>query len=258
MCAFCRVRAARNNREHLLPDWLADVFPSDAPQPHWRTVATPSGHHEKLYRQKPFRAKLGCTCSPCNNGWMSDVENESKSLLTALARSPLSFTLTHDDQERLTRWAYLRLLVAQFAQGADVPNGVPSEHYAYFFEHRSPPSGVQVWIGRRAREGAWPYRFLGLAGELSARREPSPPLGRDVRFNLYQAVLMLGHLVVFYSGRLDGGGPIVHESGVRETLREVWPTGPRIIWPPENPVDSARIAAHFDSRGRYVEWTPTR
>lgn len=252
MCSFCRVAPARKNREHLLPDWLSTVFPSGLPQTHYRRAQTPSGHRDRIYEQRPFRAKTGCTCVSCNTGWMSRIEDESKVLLRSLMRSPLSVVLTRHDQVLLSQWAFLRFLVFQQARG-DGPQAVPDEHYAYVYEHRRPPAGVQIWIGRRAHEGAWPYRFLSLAGEWRpGKPQPREPVG-IADFNIYQAALMVGHLVVYFSGRLDGGAPIVHSADFRDALVEIWPSKPRHVWPPGRQVDSGRLEAMFDMTGRYVD-----
>jgi hypothetical protein len=101
MCAFCRTQPARKNREHVLPDWLADVFSSRDPQMHYRRVQSQDGHHDKVYDQKLFRAKTTCTCGPCNHGWMSDIEGEARTLLPSMMLSSVSFVLTREDQELL-------------------------------------------------------------------------------------------------------------------------------------------------------------
>jgi len=252
MCLFCTVRPARKNREHLLPDWLADDFPDDGPQQHYRRVQTPFGHNDQVYPQRPFRAKTGCTCKECNHGWMSDLETAVNPVLRSLLLTPLIVPLSREAQRQIARWVFLRLLVFQHAQG-EGPKALPPEHYAFVYEHGDPPPGVQMWIGRRAHEGAWPYRYTALSGEWRrGPRQDRPPVTEE-DFNVHQAVLYLGHLVAHVSVVLDGAGRIAQPDAPRAALVEIWPEQRLDYWPPRARVDADRLDALFDMEGRYVD-----
>jgi hypothetical protein len=142
--------------------------------------------------------------------------------------------------------------VFQEASG-QAPRVVPEKQYVDFYEHRRPPSGVQIWIGRRAREGAWPYRFLSLGGDWNANDGQSSEPVAPVDFNVYQSSLMVGYLVVYISGWLDRGGPLVHSADFRAALIEIWPSKPQLAWPPTAQVDYGRLEAMFNMTGRYVD-----
>src|SRR5208337_1074826 len=79
MCMFCDSRAS--TREDAWPLWLVRMFPGSVEV---SVEAEREGNVLKPWRQCGHFAKVKFACGPCNNGWMSDLENEAKPIILSL------------------------------------------------------------------------------------------------------------------------------------------------------------------------------
>ena len=89
-CAFCG-RAA-DSREHLFPDWLRKVLPSEEQMLHFRQIGK-DGATRHEWSSRPFVDKVRFVCSRCNSVWMSLLEQRAQPLLRPpITRTPCAFT----------------------------------------------------------------------------------------------------------------------------------------------------------------------
>ena len=232
-CVFCGA-SEDLNRQHLLPAWLAGVFPnSDEQVMHFRQVGTdPSDRHE--WPKKPFRERSRVVCRTCNEGWMARLEDAAKPLLRPAVRHvPCAFDA--DAQRLAARWALQTCLVLQASQG-DVM--APAEHFAWLREHDEPPPQAAVWIASnyRGRDGALGVNYLQKPVSL---RSDDARLGdqSDVGYLSFLAVgalafVVLGHgfsrrTEIEYAGELGHG------------MLKIWPVAqPVVAWPPRQMMDA--------------------
>src|SRR5260370_9528348 len=73
-CLFCTNNA--NSKEHAWPNWLLRMRKDKNWGPIRRTV---EGLPVKITASA--EVKIKAVCQPCNNGWMSGLETENKSLI---------------------------------------------------------------------------------------------------------------------------------------------------------------------------------
>src|SRR5256884_280586 len=61
----------------------------------------------------PQSGRIRCVCAPCNNGWMSVRQSETKPILIPLLRGE-SFSLHRRAQTTLAAWIAMFTMVAEF------------------------------------------------------------------------------------------------------------------------------------------------
>ena len=98
-----------------------------------------------------FDVKVRQVCRGCNNGWMSELENYSKSLVSDLATGSRNAELTHAEQTKLAAWLYKTAIMLALAYPSE-NRYVPREDYRFFFRHRKPPDGTTIFIAAIAPE----------------------------------------------------------------------------------------------------------
>jgi hypothetical protein len=74
-CAFCRKPGASD--EHVFADWITDVVPGEG-------VFTTGGTGRRRTKQSGRLAVISrAPCGICNNGWMSQLEEQTKPLVAS-------------------------------------------------------------------------------------------------------------------------------------------------------------------------------
>src|SRR6185369_10157223 len=83
-CLFCTNPLTERAREHVIPQWLIDYLGVRDEDLLQGIAQTQDG---ALLKQRTHVAQTfveGRVCKECNNGWMSSLENQVRSLLTDL------------------------------------------------------------------------------------------------------------------------------------------------------------------------------
>src|SRR6478736_5958394 len=107
-CIFCG--GVANSHEHLLPEWLRSILPSDEPGIHYREV----GGITTSWEKKAFTETTRIVCHECNTGWMSRLEKSAKPVLTpAVARIGLPVQFDLREQWIAAQWAVKTCFVFQ-------------------------------------------------------------------------------------------------------------------------------------------------
>jgi hypothetical protein len=106
-CRFCGAPA--DSMEDAWPKWLTTHFASDQP-----ATAQFERRGQVLPSWKQLRPELTvrCVCESCNNGWMSDLENETKPWLEPMLRGERTL-LDLTSQARLTLWLVKTAMVLE-------------------------------------------------------------------------------------------------------------------------------------------------
>ncbi len=140
VCLFCDNPAG--SREHLWPSWV-----------HRRKKFGPIRHQigerpEKILPDP--EQKLATVCKECNNGWMSDLENENVPTLGAMF-ADVAIPLDDNAQTRLAHWTLKTSMVVDSVQGRGAINRFyQREECVNMRLRRSIPERTRIWIGRSA------------------------------------------------------------------------------------------------------------
>lgn len=143
-CIFCN-GGHPFSQEHVLPEWIAQLLElgrvevsrtiMDGPQDRWQKIGT-------------FGHTIGDVCECCNTGWMSDLEDLSKPILSSmiLPRERRRIELSPDEQVVLASWLWKIAILHE---------SVSTEKYFNEDERQalrrgdSPPSeNVLMWISK--------------------------------------------------------------------------------------------------------------
>ncbi len=121
-CIVCGPTQSPRSNEHVFPQWLLNFLNAKrlrisivrrkgdgSTEPHRREIELDS-----------FR--LNRICETCNNGWMSDLESQSKPLLEGLLKQTVTLgSLDRDERRILARWTGKTAIIESHASGAECP-----------------------------------------------------------------------------------------------------------------------------------------
>src|SRR5690349_19672450 len=110
-CAFCP-KVAEFSGEHVWSEWIGTILGKKKYQ-----VFDYSGSNQLLqYSKNTLDLKLPVVCRPCNNNWMSQLEEHHAK--PAMARPILSdglTTITKEQQAAIAKFAFKCMVVADHA-----------------------------------------------------------------------------------------------------------------------------------------------
>jgi hypothetical protein len=221
-------------KEHVFSVWMGPLFPDVPDADHVRRFEELDGSQEEgnEWSAPPFTWTVRDVCAPCNNGWMADLENRAKPLLSPLIQDQAR-PLTLPDMMVVATWATKTVLVAGLAAPGERETA-SAESYRWFGEHRQPLPGGVVWIGRYTGDGQWPFSLHQHGGSFVTVDE--------VAFRNFHAVLAVGHLALAVFGHeMPGDPPISGSSSPRRLL--IWPTTTPVHWPPDESMTEAMLTA---------------
>lgn len=218
-CLFCENPV--DSAEHVWSDWiLKDLKPAEP-------IRRQIGRHTDVYTDDP-EVLVRCVCQRCNNGWMSDIENENKPQISAMMRDH-PVVLEPLQQKSLTRWAILKAMIIE-ATNRQRP------HFFSEFEKTSlkPPTSALpaaslVWIARFSNIG-----FHAGGTDIWAAIDGIPKAMHGSVTNI-----VVGHLAIQV---LTPHVPPMFTSRARDVesrpgewernLVNIWPVFGAVHWPP--------------------------
>jgi len=250
-CLFCSNNA--NSKEHAWPNWILRMRKDKNWGPIRRTV---EGLPVKITASA--EVKIKAVCQPCNNGWMSGLETENKSLIGGLLND-LSLPLDTSQQTSLARWTLKTAMVL---------DAVTKERNRFYTRTECEnlhlnsviPDRTTIWVGRYYRS------HLSLDGTEVWIDLPGTPKVAQVCVT----TIVVGHLaiqsvtvhVLPEHKDKEIKGPI---SMVPGTLLEIWLASTRPVnWPPSvsftdnGPTSIGWLFARWRTGGRAPSTPTTR
>ena len=234
-CVFCG-SSDELSGEHLLPDWMARVLPSEDEVLHFRQIGTdPATAATREWSRRPFQEKTNTLCRPCNNQWLSDLERRVAPVLTPLLRHQPS-RLGTPQQSVLSAWALKTCLVLQGREPI-----APASHFSHLRSTRLAPAAVAVWIGSnyQARFSVVTSTFVQRPLSLQSMDERLSDAGEFGYLNFLAigavSFLVIGH---GFANRID----ITLRGVLEDALIKIWPRERSVVaWPPQYMMDHAFI-----------------
>jgi hypothetical protein len=164
-CIFCGKPA--NSREHAFPEWLIDTMedwyaerfgPKDPRiPPIWECIDGVGSKSE--IRLENLEIVIKCVCKKCNEGWMSEIQNNhAKPVITRILEEG-SHTLGRQDYTSLTIWSVMTAMVLDIRNHPDQRRFVQEENVSFWYKHKNifnnfmqeniyVPQGFRVWLAR--------------------------------------------------------------------------------------------------------------
>lgn len=228
-CIFCG--NSPTTKEHIWADWLGDYIPKtilnySATQTRLnadRTIVTT----KRRWAGDPRGRRLQIVCGPCNNRWMSRLQEAAKPILVPLL-SGKAVHLSQSHQATLAAWCAMATICAEYFYPETAAVSVTQRRW--LFNTHTAPDGFRIWIGdfkRNEWKPHWGHSSLriseteheGMQG-WALRPDGSP------RPNTQTTMFIVGRLFI-----------IVFSCPFPEILNMqdiVWPVDTRLsqIWPP--------------------------
>jgi hypothetical protein len=223
-CIFCGQPGL--TKGHVWPDWLNNILPRTAT--HHEVVTgefstftpeVPVTPKTQMLRQGHARArKPRNTCSSCNSGWMSQIEDDVIPTATHLIKDE-AFML--DDRQQCKLAAFLCLISMRLEFSGHM-RATPASDHQYLMKNRKPPASWLIWIAKYA--GDKPDEHWSRYSAVLLGSTPADKVGPEY-CNTQCTTLVMGKLCAhLYSSTQM---PIEGYEGIR--LTRIWPlTGWRI------------------------------
>lgn len=220
-CWFCASREGRKSREHVFPRWLSAHYEARAELVTPVRLSSTTGQELSRRPAKPLSSFVcGDVCTACNNGWMSQVEEKVRPILTATKRTG---RLSAEDAFDLARW---------FTKTAAVLN--VSQPYRLLFRAADRhalaaglPGGVTVRLFRsRHQNGLVDWVQGGLSGIVLP-----DGISPDSASSLHERTLITHIRVSDIVGVVILAPPPLRANAVLEPNTQssrIWPLPPRL------------------------------
>lgn len=143
---------------------------------------------QRVWNKRKLDEKLPVVCQPCNNGWMSDLENkEAKPAIKDLILSDKLVTLSPERLQSIARFAFKTAVIADHHSMSDGQSPFFTTAARYSFrESLQIPRGVQMWISAFKESGHGALRCVYHSSSPKARHG----------FELYALTFGVGYFLV--------------------------------------------------------------
>ncbi len=228
-CIFCD-NSGPLSREHVFATWLKQAVDTKGRIVH--TYAPHAGHPGKAleWEAAGFDVVTRKVCTTCNTGWMAELEEQTRPILTPLIRGKVRH-LDVADQTIIARWAgktAVTLNAADHATPSRFPNG-----FVTALKSGEPPPMTQVWFGA--------LDFRAVAGANVRMRISGPGFQAQLAV---MPLLLLGRLLLVAFVRLDPRAlPRLVQHTLQNVLSQIWPPVERVRWPPPAALSESQMAA---------------
>jgi hypothetical protein len=228
-CLFCT--DSRLSQEDVLPRWLARRFPT----PRGVQISLQHGSEPpSVWPKRRHEHKARFVCAKCNNGWMSDLENEVKPVIERLLADS-QVRLDAADQGTLVVWSVKNTMVFEALRG-DTADFYSSEERSLLRTSRAVPRWTRVWLARCAG-----LPGIHATGSDHASTPDFSPMGERlicITIGFGQLAIQVATLK-FPIGKREP--PVVHTNWKpgpwSETTLTVTVGGDPVLWPTASSLD---------------------
>lgn len=147
-CIFCGDDSSTLSAEHVFPDWMTGFYSDRVAGPLRGTIEF--GHssgENRSFRGIPFQQKVKTVCRSCNNGWMSELENDMQPYLSKMLVGQTT-RLRSNAQRNLAFWCAKTAFVMQYINPENVI--IPQSHYSDLYHSKSALPSHFIVIGSRS------------------------------------------------------------------------------------------------------------
>jgi hypothetical protein len=239
VCVFCG--ASNLTREHVLPNWISKMFTAKLTA---TTTIEKQGQPDKIYKSALLQHKVKVVCAKCNNGWMSQLESDVKSILSRMLFALDQGTaLGAKEQNILAFWAQKTVMILDLSTEAEYK--IPSESYIKLYNQQKPIKEITVRLGWRIpKKGKYgPHLSHFTISDISGPEKPAM-VAEAGEFEVWRAILAIGNVVFHINGSTPNINVEVGNVDKRVTP-QIFPYEKDVIWPLEWPVD-ALTSVGFD------------
>ncbi len=230
-CVFCGA-TGKMTSEHVFPLWTRNVVLPDVRGDSGYIFKGRSGAYEVVPGMPVAALEVKRVCAKCNNGWLADLEQKAKPLLTRpIQGDPARFHLV--DVTTIATWAYKTCILADLASSrllAAMP-------YRWLCQRRPPPKDVVVTMGAYG-SARYPQFALSTPVDYKVERGSAGP----VDLSAYLITISIGHLVLQVFGHhIRNAVDLSPSDWKRDYSRVIWPSQASASWPPARMLDDDEL-----------------
>jgi hypothetical protein len=232
-CIFCNERGLTH--EHMYADWLRDYIPRTMTEHRTRSALVHLDKEEASIQRRtgdPHSRRIRCVCEPCNNEWMSQLQEDVKPFLVPMLKGEKT-SLRLRGQTVLAAWITMTVMVAEHVDRRMV--AVPSSDRHYLREHRKAPLHWRIWIGRHQAEThpLFTHNVLPFAPKEEVEALAIPVTDRAA--NTQTTTICVGNLLIHVMSSVVAHSIIRRwrlPLPVRAGMAQIWPVRtPVVPWP---------------------------
>lgn len=246
-CVFCEklLSTAGRAKEDVIPKWLLKHLGLDKSRDLIASShLTDTGIQLKTPRIQGSHTILqGGVCASCNNGWMSDLEDQAKPLITKMGIGE-STNLTQKDCEFVSYWIFKTLSLWHLT--SNYRKLQSPRDFTYLYLNRTPPPGRHVEIAYAPSEpiSAFRTRMSPIKSLLLGSQYDKETIVREVDQSSYVLTMQIGRLLAQVVG-LPSFGAWARADSNQENVYRIFPQTPKSIsWPPLQTFDETINALH--------------
>jgi hypothetical protein len=184
-CAFCPADAVDKGGEHIWEDWLNKELPATK----YHAYKQRGAGEIIEYDSHRINEKLPSVCTPCNNGWMSDLAAKTKLVFERAILHGEPFTLGPRDAALLAAFSFMKAVVTAHAIEADGYESFFSRAVRERFRvSLEVPPPTKIWLF--AFQGIARFSTknnLGVINTVDSVGKPSPINGHEFCSHTYVA-----------------------------------------------------------------------
>jgi hypothetical protein len=196
LCAFCDRTLSRENRskEHILPQWLLDFL--EIRDENIQPTHFSSNGETLTTRHHTLEGLLaGQVCEECNNGWMSQLEQDALPILKPLMLGETTVVERNENERQIiSRWTAKTAFALNSA--SNYLKNVPLEHYQYVrLNNDSLPMNVSSF--GQQHHGVRPFYWIqSPTWLLNGKSDKLLEIGTKLKDNSYKISFQFGKLML--------------------------------------------------------------
>jgi hypothetical protein len=221
-CIFCDRFGLTH--EHIWADWLRPHLTRLSDQ-HKTAIELhhPDGSTElKLKKQSgdPRRRSVRCVCRPCNNEWMSQLQESGKAtLLSIMASDPIR--LNRRQQTLLSSWSAMLAMTAEYTQKTHV--AISKSDREWLMKSGKAPSHWRIWIAHFPSDDSCDQEYVHCALELPEKNAiQTGHTNARLSPNTQTTAFRIGHALIHL---MSSSAVIAHGAG--QAAKIGWPARAR-------------------------------
>jgi hypothetical protein len=192
-CLFCTNALTERAHDHVIPKWLIEYLGVRDEVLFQAIAQTEDG---ALLKQRTHATQSfveGRVCKQCNNGWLSDLENQARPFLTDLMSGQRTLhALSGEERLLLARWTAKTAFV--LSNAAPLEAVVPEDHPRTLKEiSGSLPVGVGVFANQHEHTGKFSYVQKNHWLRFSEEEQPEDPQRYKITLQLQNLLLLVAH-----------------------------------------------------------------
>lgn len=245
-CIFCDGYPV--TKEHMWPDWLRGYIPRTKTNFHSQSgilFRSSADTKTRLHSGDPHSMRVRWVCGPCNSGWMSRLQAQTKPILIRLL-SGERYSLRKREQAMLATWITMFTMVAEYRLRPGELAAVTTEERKLFMETKRPLSNWKIWIGT-IDDDSWRGRYVHTTLPVYESTDPEKRSAAGVLIpNTQTTTFVVGKLYVHV---ISSSVIEVEKQKISARLVErIWPLITKTIkWPlrPLVPAEAEWISMAF-------------